>query len=142
MSRRSSIVNTLVEKVKLLDGVTYSSNVATNVTDKLVFWDEINDYPYICIIPGDETREYLPAGFVWGFLDVFIKIYVKTEEPQDLLENIIEDLELLLDSNNTLEYDSGKFTTKISILNITTDQGLLNPWGVGEILIEVQYQVK
>jgi hypothetical protein len=44
-----------------------------------------------------------------------------------------------LEADETLTYDTGKTTEQISILSITTDEGLLAPYGVGEITLEVRY---
>ena len=144
MSKRTQITNALVNLVNTnLNGVIYNSNVYNNTHNKLVFWDEVNDYPYISVIAGGENRQYLPSGFKWGFLEVVFRIYIEDEYPQEKLEDFIEDIEALLDANNDLEYDSinGNTTELISILSITTDQGLFAPIGVGEIVIQVQYDL-
>lgn len=142
MSQRSKIVNALVEKLKLINGVTpYKSNLyGKNVISKLKFWDELNDFPYICVVAGSETREYLPSGFKWGYLTIALKLYVYGENSHELLENIISDVENVIDTNETLVYDSGS-TTEILINSIVTDEGLLTPYGVGEVTLTVRYQV-
>jgi len=144
MSKRSKITNTIVELVNNnLNSIDFNSNIYNNAHNKLVFWDEVNDFPYMSIIAGGENRQYLPAGFKWGFLEVVFRIYVEDEYPQEKLESFIEDVEALLDANNELVYDSetGDTTQEISILSITTDQGLFAPIGVGEIVIQVRYDV-
>lgn len=142
MSQRSKIVNALVTKLKLVNGVTpYKSNLyGKNVISKLKFWDEVNDFPYICVVAGNETREYMPGGFKWGFLNIALKLYVRGEDSQDLLEKLISDVETVIDANEVLVYDAGA-TTEILINSIVTDEGLLAPYGVGEINILVRYQV-
>lgn len=144
MSTRSSIVNALVEKLKEIDGSeSYQSNVFNNVTNKLKFWDEVNDFPYICVVPGSETRDYLPADFKWGFLGISLKVYVKGDEPIQELENLLEDIEKVIDANRTVAYGEtpAERTTEILITSIVTDEGLLAPYGVGEINLQVRYQV-
>lgn len=142
MSKRSKIVNKLVEIVNTnLDGVTYTSNVYDKAENKLTFYDEVDNFPYVSIVAGGENRQYLPSNFKWGFLQVIIRIYVKNEYPQVLLEQILDDLENLIDDNNNLEYDVGETTELISILSIDTDQGLLTPYGVGEMIIQIQYDL-
>lgn len=144
MSARSSIITALVDKLKTIDGSeTFQSNVFNNVTNKLKFWDEINDFPYICVIPGNETREYLPSDFKWGFLGISLKVYVKGDEPVLELENLLEDIEKVVDENRVLAYGESpaERTTEILITSIVTDEGLLAPYGVGEINLQVRYQV-
>lgn len=124
-----------------LDGVTYSYNIYNNAHNKMVFWDEVNDYPYISVTAGSETREYLPNNFKWGYLDIVIRIYIEEENTQEKLEELIDNVESILDNNNNLVYDQNKTTELISILSIDTDQGLFAPIGVGEIVIQVQYDL-
>lgn len=142
MSRRSSIVSALVEKINTtLDGnAPYATNLNSNCFNKLKFWDEVNDFPSVFITPGSETREYLPASFTWAYLGISIKIYVRGEEPQMELEALLEDVERCVDANRVLVYDeTGAETTEILITSITTDEGLLAPYGVGEINLQVRY---
>jgi len=68
-----------------------------------------------------------------------VKAYVRGEEPQQELEQLLEDLELVVDANRVLEYSTGKTTTEILVTSITTDEGLLAPYGVGEINLQVRY---
>ena len=145
MSVRTSIVKALAEKLKLIDGSTeYKSNISSNAYPKLKFWDECTDFPAIYMSTGSETREYLPGGFKWGFLGISLKVYVKGEDPAQELEYLLEDIEKVIDANRTLVYDSsipGAQTTEILINSIVTDEGLLEPYGVGEVNISVQYPV-
>lgn len=144
MSARSKIVKKIVEHFNdELDGITYTANVERNAIAKQIFWDEVNTYPLISVTAGSEYREYLPSAFKWGFLEVSIKIYVEDEEAQDVLEQFLEDIENLLDANNELAYDTntGQTTEQISILSISTDEGVLAPLGVGEIIIQIRYDI-
>lgn len=142
MSARSSITTALVDKLKLINGTgIYSTNLFDNVYAMHKFWDECNDFPSIFVVPGTEAREYHPAGFKWGFLNISIKLYTKSENPVQELENLLQDVEKLLDSNRNITYATGKETTEILITSIVTDEGLLIPYGVGEVTINVRYQI-
>ena len=58
-TRRQSIVNALVEKLKGINGSgTFQSNIFGNVSPRLKFWDEVDDFPAIHLNAGSETREY------------------------------------------------------------------------------------
>lgn len=141
-NRRSQIVDALVDLVKTnFNGVNYDTDLYGNVSKRQIFWDEVPDWPYICIYAGGETREYLPGGFKWAFLTVNMRIYVNDEDAKTELENIFQDLEALLDSNNDLTVDSNDLTTDIRIISIEDDEGLLNPYGVGEMTLEIRYEV-
>lgn len=142
-SKRNAIVNALSEKLLEIDGTgAYTTNLYNNVYPKLRFWDEVNDFPSIYIVAGTETREYLPSNFIWGFLNVSIKVYVKNEDDaQQDLELLLADIETCIDANRVLVYDttSGSETTEILVQSIVTDEGLLVPYGVGEINVQVRY---
>jgi len=145
MSVRTSIAKALAEKLKSIDGSTgYNTNIFKNAYPYLKFWDEVADFPSIYMTVGMETREYHPGGFKWGYLNITLKLYVQGEEPAQTLELLLEDVEKVIDTNRTLVYDEttpGAQTVEILITSIVTDEGLLEPYGVGEVNITVQYQV-
>jgi hypothetical protein len=143
MSRRTSIIRALTEKLKLIDGQSpYQTNLSANAYAKLKFWDEVEDFPAIYLTPGSEMREYHPGGFSWGYLGISVKVYCRGEEAQLELEQLLEDVETCVDANRVLVYDLDKNyeTTEILIQSITTDEGLLAPYAVGEINLQVRYQ--
>ena len=143
MSKRTHILKALAEKFKLIDGTgIYKTNISNNSYPKLKFWDEVQDFPCIYLTPGTETREYHPSGFTWGYLLICVKCYVKSEDQtQENLELLLEDIEHCVDANRVLVYDQDNNleTTEILVQSITTDEGLLTPYGVGEIYLQVRY---
>lgn len=144
MSRRTSIIKALVEKFKAIDGTgSYQTNLFGNAYAKLKFWDEVEDFPALYCTPGSEQREYHPGDFAWGFLNVAVKLYCRGENAQLELEQLLEDVEHCVDANRNLVYDTntGYDTTEILIQSITTDEGLLAPYAVGEINLQVRYQI-
>jgi hypothetical protein len=144
MSRRTSIVKALAEKFKVIDGSTgYKTNIFNNSFAKLKFWDETNDFPSVFVVAGSEAREYHPSAFTWGYLGISLKIYCKGEDSQQLLEDLLEDVENVIDVNRALVYDTvnNYETTEILITSITTDEGLLAPYAIGEINLQVRYQI-
>lgn len=143
MSRRTSIVKALTEKLKVIDGTgVYNTNLFNNAYPFLKFWDEINDYPSLYMSTGSESREYIPGNFTWCFLGVSIKLYCKGEDSQEQLELLLEDVENVINANRVLVYDvpNALETTEILISSITTDESLLMPYAVGEINLQVRYQ--
>jgi hypothetical protein len=144
MSRRTSIVKAIAEKLKVINGrAPYSTNLFNNSYAKLKFWDEVNDFPCVYITPGSEQRQYLPSQFTWGFLGICIKVYCKGDDAQEQLELLLADIEQVIDSNRQLVYDSTNNyeTTEILIQEITTDEGLLFPYAIGEINLQVRYEL-
>jgi len=141
MSNRTDIVKGLVTKLGLINGSTpYKTKLfPQNITHKLKFWDEVMDFPYVCVVAGYETREYLPSSFKWGYLNVAIKLYVHGEDALEQLESLISDVELVISENERFEIGDGNATTEILVTSIVTDEGLLTPYGVGEINVQVRY---
>ena len=142
MSRRTSIVKALTEKLKIIDGSTgYKSNIFGNSFPYLKFWDETNDFPSIYVVAGSEAREYLPSDFTWAYLGITLKVYCKGEDSQQLLEDLLEDVEKVIHDNRVLVYDAehGYETTEILINSIVTDEGLLAPYAIGEVNLQVRY---
>jgi hypothetical protein len=145
-TKRKKIVDAWVEELKdKIDGVSpYNSNLFDNVHGTTLFLDSITQYPSVCVVAGDETREYLPDGFKWRYLSLEIRLYVEDEEdPQEELALLLEDIERVIDNNDILTYDDSVSpnlkTTSSTILTISTDEGVLAPLGVGEISIQVRY---
>jgi hypothetical protein len=142
MSRRTSIVKALTQKLKSIDGTgTFKTNIFDNSYPYLKFWDETNDFPSLYVVAGSEAREYLPADFTWAYLNLTIKVYCKGEDSQQLLENLLEDIEIVIHDNRVLVYDvdNNYETTEILITSIVTDEGLLVPYSIGEINLQVRY---
>lgn len=142
MTARSKIVDALITKFKGISVKNgYNTNLYNNVFKGVKFWDSINDYPSVYLSAGSEIREYLPGDFKWAFLNITARIFVKEADPQARLEKILEDIETVLDANNSLEYATGKETVEISILSITTDEGILDPFGAAEIVFQIRYDL-
>lgn len=144
MSRRTSILKALAEKFKVIDGTgVYKTNLYNASFPYLKFWDEINQFPAIYMSPGSEQREYLPGNFTWCYLNVSLKLYCKdTEYSQEQLEALLEDVEHVINSNRQLVYDTTNNydVTEILVTNISTDESLLQPYGVGEVNLSIRYQ--
>ena len=143
-TRRSKILDALAEQFKAIDGTgNYKSDLGNNVSPRMQFWDEIDQFPAVHMAAGSETREYYGGGNKWRFLTITVRVYVNSEDPVDELEEILEDIETVLDANPDLTYDEdyGEDSTiaLITLVSIDTDEGALAPLGVGEMVLEVRY---
>ncbi len=143
-SRRSNIVEALTNKLKDIDGSgAYLTDVANNVHPRLKFWDEVEDFPAIHLNAGSETREYQAGGYKDRFLGVTVRCYVNEEEAQYALNALMEDVETVIEENSNLQYfdkQNNEFNCQqITVISITTDEGVLEPFGVGELEVEVRY---
>ena len=142
---RKKIVDALVEQIKEIDGNhPFNSNVFNNVHSGMLFLDQIQEYPKVCVVSGDETREYQPGEFKWRFLSLDIRVYVEDQDdPQEVLALLMEDIERVLDNNDVLTYDDtvspNLTTTSLTLQSMSTDEGVLTPLAIGEMTIECRY---
>ena len=144
-SRRSNILSALATKLKDIDGSgAFLTDVGNNVETRLKFWDEVQDFPAIHLNAGTETRVYQAGGFKDRYLNITIRCYVSDEtDATEALNLLIEDIETVVEDNSRLKYydemNNEYNTQQITIISIFTDEGVLDPLGVGEIEIEVRY---
>jgi len=142
---RKKIVDALVEKIKEIDGnYPYNSNVFNNAMSGMMFLDQIQEYPKVCVVAGDEIREYQPNAFKWRFLSLDIRVYIEDQDdPQEVLALLMEDIERVIDDNDVLTYDDtvspNLTTTSLTLQSLSTDEGVLTPLGIGEMTIECRY---
>ena len=143
-TRRLGIINALVGKLKDIDGTgAFLTNLNENVSPRLKFWDEVEEFPAVHLNAGSETREYQAGGYKDRFLTVTVRCYVQAEDAVEALDELMEDVETILEENSRLKYkdrtNTDQYTQQITIVSLDTDEGVLEPMGVGEMLIEVRY---
>ena len=143
-TRRSSIVEALTDKVKMISLTNgYSTDLGEQAYSRMRFWDEISEFPCVCLVAGPESIVHQGGGFKDRYLDIVLRAYVNEEDSIIALEKLLEDIELILDKNGRLAYvdSSGNTgtTRDIIITLIDTDQGALAPLGVGEMTLQVKY---
>jgi len=144
-SNRKRVVEALVTQLKTIDGTgAFLSNISDNVYPTLRFWDEVDQFPEIHVTAGSETFEYLPANFKWRFLTITVRVYVNDEnDPQEALALLLQDIETVLESSGDISYTDYAGATKsisdLTILSVSTDEGVLTPLGAGELVAEIRY---
>ena len=143
-TRRLAIVEAIVEKLKGIDGTNqYLTNLFNQVSPRLKFWDEVDEFPSVHLNAGAENRTYQAGGYKDRFLSITLRCYVNEEDAVIALEKLLEDVETVLEENSRLMYTdrtgNSQYTQQITIVSIDTDEGVLEPYGVGEMTIEVRY---
>jgi len=142
---RKKVVDALVDKINDINGqFPNNSNIFQNAHSGMVFLDEIQEYPKVCVVAGDEIREYQPGEFKWRFLSLDIRVYVEDQDdPQEVLALLMEDIERVIDNNDVLTYDDTVSphltTTSLTLQSLSTDEGVLTPLGIGEMTLECRY---
>lgn len=143
-NKRSSIISALVEKLKDINGTgQFLTDLDENVSPRLKFWDEVEEFPAVHLNAGSESREYQAGGYKDRFLSVTLRCYVQAEDAQEALAELLEDVETVIEDNTRLQYSdrqgATQYTQQITVVSVDTDEGVLEPLGVGEMLIEVRY---
>jgi hypothetical protein len=144
-SRRRAVVEALALALETqINGSPPMRTSVSKVERRLKFWDEVNEFPTIHIGAGSETREYDGGGFRFRFLRITVRCYVSDDNDViHALEELLEDVETVLEDNDPLTYTdstgASQSTVQTSILTVDTDEGVLEPLGVGEITVEIRY---
>ena len=143
-TRRYALVDSLVTLFKRINGTgTYLSNLNQNVFNKLKFYDDVTDFPTVCVTASNESRQYQAGGYRDRYLEVRLMVFVNEENPLKKCEAILEDIETLVEDNGRLAYTdrqgTTQFTHDITILSISTDEGTLDPISIGEMSLRVHY---
>ena len=131
-TRRLGIVEGLVNKLKDIDGTgQFLSNLNENVSPRLKFWDEVEEFPAVHLNAGSETREYQGGGYKDRFLSITIRCYVQAEDAVASLDELLEDVETVVEENSRLKYKDrnnvDQYTQQITVVSIDTDEGVLEP---------------
>lgn len=143
-TRRRAIVGALVTAFQQINGGAPFRTSVQNIEPRLKFWDEVTEFPAIHIGAGAETREYEGGGFRFRYLRVTVRCYVQdNDDVIGALEELLEDVETVLEDNDPLTYTdstgTSQSTIKTTLLTVDTDEGVLEPLGVGEVTAEIQY---
>ena len=142
-TRRRAIVEALCVKLEQINGSPPFRTSIANVERRLKFWDEVNEFPAIHVGAGTETREYDGGGFRFRFLRLTVRCYVSDDDDViQALEELLEDVETVIEDNDPLTYydstGASHSTVQTTIATVDTDEGVLEPLGVGEITLEIR----
>lgn len=144
-TRRRAIVGAIAEKLEQsLNGSAPFRTAVSDVSPRLRWWDEVSDFPSIQVGAGAETRQYDGGGFRFRFLRVTIRGYVHdTEDVILALEELLEDVETVMEDYDPITYydstGASQTTVQTTVLSVDTDEGVLEPLGVGEVVVEIRY---
>tara|TARA_Y100001951_G_C11278615_1_gene263707 strand:+ start:876 stop:1286 length:411 start_codon:yes stop_codon:yes gene_type:complete len=136
----------VADKIAEIDGsgdyltTLYGQNIFT----KLIFPDEIRDYPTLCVTSGTERIVYQPGNIKERYLTITVRVYVNNrDDPHIELDKILEDIETAIDGTNKLQFEDRQGNTQtiqnVEVRAVLTDEGALAPLAVGEMVLEVLY---
>jgi len=138
--RRTQIINALVSDLH----TNVTRILSGNVTRQMVFLNEVNDFPFVCMKVEPETRFHYGAGRKLATLVILLRAYVfdgDSSEIIDLAEDLGMDIESLVlqpfaEAHRDLDVDMCNCVT------FATDEGLMAPYGVMDQTINIVYEVE
>lgn len=165
LSRRHEIVNYFIDKLKTLSptsGIIVTEageelitenglfslfteqrrdnkEIYDNVFRGLKFIDQVNDFPSIYVQAGQETFNYNSKGVTTASLPLVLRLYTYEENAvqsvEELADSIVNIIERII---HFPEYRIIEST----VTSVDSDNGLLDPYGLAEILLNVIYDVE
>lgn len=149
MSHRVGIATAIINGLKeSMDGTGTSLNALhDNVVYGGVHFQEIKQHPLVSVVPGQETRQYLPSNISEAEMILMVRIYTSGDEANLEAESIMAEIERYLDDNNDIAYvvetpegDVDCTTIQINVVSINTGEGFIDPRAeIGEITLQIQY---
>lgn len=157
MSNRTSIRDKLISKLReqlvSANSNIYNTDIDLQVFGKQLFLSQIDAFPAITIGLGREVPVYHPSGLRQNHLDLYFRCFIRNDDsPDEELEKIIQDIKTFVDLHEDFEYDviepgnstpgpsSSRMVQSFTIKEIVTDEGILSPYGVAEILVTATYE--
>ena len=152
MSAKNQILQNLINHMKLINGsehvvagcpfspYTYKNNVFNNVTDQFKFLENINDFPTVSFFQtSPEQRFERGGGEVYATVTYVIRCYFLASENDEQADDFIEDLQFSINSFKYTQNDGDLVDLKI--LAVSSDEKILDPYGVAEISIGLVYRL-
>ena len=115
---------------------------ASNIFKNYKFLDEINDFPSVCFVAGSENREELGANRRLGTIEVALRGYVFDENIVDIAEILAQNVESKVDSFSANVAARANGVADARVTAFRTDEGLLQPYGVADLEIEILYDLE
>ena len=139
-TRRTQIVEALVSDIH----TNIARTLPTNVTRQMVFLNEVNDFPFVCMLVEPETRFHYGAGRKLATLALSLRGYVfdgDSGENIDLAEDLGMDIDsLVIDTFAEAHRDLG--VEFAAVESFRTDEGLMSPYGIADLTITITYEVE
>ena len=114
-----------------------------NVTRHMVFLNEVNDFPFVCMLVEPETRFHYGAGRKLATLALSLRGYVfdgDSGENIDLAEDLGMDIDsLVIEPFAEAHRDLG--VEVANVISFRTDEGLMSPYGIMDQSIKITYEV-
>ena len=133
MARRTEIVNRLITQLETISGIA-------KVERRYRFLDEVNDFPTVTLggTPREDYELY-GSGQQLKTLRQSIRGYVYAHQDDSLRESelLARQVEDVIETFASITQDLSVESAYVT--SISTDEGLMSPYGVSEIEVEILY---
>ena len=137
MARRSDILALLT--ASLQSGTYVGTSLGTSQAQRgFRYIDQINDFPYISYSASSSALTHIGDDVRYSRMEIQLRGYVRGENAQDLSDQLALDIEDVLQSFR--ESASALDVVDCRILSVSTDEGLMEPYGIVDIAFECSYQ--
>jgi hypothetical protein len=136
MSRRSEI---LQEYTATLAGANYLDNAIAHVYRGFRWLDQINDFPTISYNIQSSSLVHIGANDRYYSCSVALRAYVRGEDPQALLDQILLDIEDVTQSFRDVASPSLE-VVDARVDSVSSDEGVMAPIGVADMRITISYK--
>lgn len=136
MSRRSDI---LIEYTNALRAAAYADSPIAHVYRGFRWLDQINDFPTICYNIQSSRLVHVGANDRYYSCSVALRAYVRGEDPQALLDQILLDIEDVTQSFRDAASPSLE-VVDARVDSVSSDEGVMAPIGVADMRITISYK--
>jgi len=140
-ARRTQIIEALVQDIH----TNIARMLPTNVTRRMVFLNEVNDFPFVCMLVEPETRFHYGAGHKLATLAISLRGYVFDGDSGGEVLDLAEDLGIDIETAAIEPFAEAHRDLGVefaAVESFRTDEGLMSPYGIADLTITITYEVE
>jgi hypothetical protein len=125
--------------IQLLSQTQLPTQAVVRVSPRLLYLDEINDFPTICM-SGSPTIDfqYLQTRQPLKTMRQLLRGYTYSDDALRDAEDLARDIERVVQNFAASASDLGVYSARVQSIN--TDEGLLQPYGLCEVEVAIDYE--
>jgi hypothetical protein len=137
-NRRSDIIDAFTSQLQQINSVE-----SRNVYSSYRWIDELNDYPAITYVPRREARVHRGDGRKLAAIIIELRGYVYDGDGSEAIaaaETLASEIE---DKVDTFAASAREHAVESAVVvSVRTDEGLMHPYGVCDLTINITYDVE
>ena len=140
-ARRTQIIEALISDIH----TNIARMLPRNVTRQMVFLNEVNDFPFVCMLVEPETRFHYGAGHKLATLAISLRGYVFDGDSGGEVLDLAEDLGIDIETAAIEPFAEAHRDLGVefaAVESFRTDEGLMSPYGIADLTITITYEVE